>query len=86
MDILNKEFLVSQYMQNLDMKDFSIKKIKEDLKRVLHEEPAVEVEYKMVERLTEDFKEKVKEEHVKCINLYFTEVDDNTKKVSYIIE
>jgi len=83
---MNKEYLVTQYMHTVDMANFSVKKIKEDLKRILQEEPAVEIEYKTVEKLTEDFKEKVKEEHVKCINLYYTEVDDNTKKTTYIIE
>lgn len=83
---MNKEYLVTQYMHTLDMSNFSVKKIKEDLKRILQEEPAVEIEYKTVEKLTEDFKEKVKEEQVKCINLYYTEVDDNPKKTTYIIE
>ena len=84
---MNKEYLVNQYMQNLDMQSFSIKKVKEDLKRILHEEPAVDIEYKTEERVNEtNIKEMLKVEVVKCIHLYFTEIDDNTKKTTYIIE
>jgi len=83
---MNKEFLVNQYMERLDMRDFSVKKIKEDLKRILHEEPAVELEYKTEENVNETLKEVVKTEKISQIHLYFTETDDNTKKTTYIIE
>lgn len=83
---MNKEFLVNQYMERLDMREFSVKKIKEDLKRILHEEPAVELEYKIEENVNETLKEIVKTEKISQIHLYFTETDDNTKKTTYIIE
>ena len=83
---MNKEFLVNQYMERLDMKDFSVKKVKEDLKRILHEEPAIELEYKVEENVNETLKEIVRTEKISHINIYFTETDDNTKKTTYIIE
>jgi hypothetical protein len=83
---MNKEFLVNQYMERLDMRNFSVKKIKEDLKRILHEEPAVELDYKIEENINETLKEVVKTEKISQIHLYFTETDDNTKKTTYIIE
>lgn len=84
--ILNKEFLVNQYMERLDMNQFSIKKVKEELKRILQEEPAVEIEYKIEENINETLKEIVKVEKIAQIHLYFTETDENTKKTTYIIE
>lgn len=82
---MTKELLVNNYMTSLNSKEFSVKEIKENLKKILHEEPAIQLEYEKEKMLSEDLKETVIVEKLKCIKVYFTEIDDNTKELTYYI-
>ena len=76
--------MIQEYILTVDFNgDFSVKKIKEDLKRILHEFPAVDIKYTKDVIITEDIKgNKIKstDEKVKSIIIGFSDGEDNSGK------
>jgi hypothetical protein len=82
-----KEIAVREYIQRVDFisGDWSIHTIKEDMRRFLGEEPAIDVIYKkdvMVNEVTGKAQE-IKE--VDKIQIVFTDTDDRFRKVEFKI-
>lgn len=88
---MNKEFLVMEYMKNIDMKNenISFREIKEGLKRILHEEPAININYENVEVLNEIMKTSETKERMASIDIFFTEIGtgdtETPKKVTILL-
>lgn len=82
-----KENLVRDYMAAINFKteDWSLTKIKEDLRKFLGEEPAIDVIYKkdvMVNEFTGEAKEF---KDVSKVQVVFTDTDDRFKKIEFLI-
>lgn len=75
---MNKEYLINEYMKNVDLSDpdkISIRQIKMDLKRILQEEPSVELEYNVEYKLNEVNKQEEKIENLAKLKIYFTNIN-----------
>lgn len=74
-----KEQMVTEYIKNVDFvsQNFSVKTMKEDLKRILLETPGIEVAYNkenmVVEDKTTGEKKTVRESNVKSITIAFSD-------------
>lgn len=82
-----KEITIREYISNIDFKndDWKISTIKEDMRKFLGEEPAVDILYKkdvMVNEFTGEAKEFL---DVDKIQIIFTDLDDKFKKLEFII-
>lgn len=81
-----KEIAIKDYISNVDFKgDWSISKIKEDMRRFLGEEPGIDIIYKkdvMVNEVSGEAKEFV---DVNKVQIIFTDTDDKFKKLEFII-
>jgi hypothetical protein len=86
-----KEQMIQNYVLKIDFSgDFSVSRIKNDLKGILHETPAVEVRYKKDKLVTEDLKgNKVVtvDEKVKSIVIAFSDgVDAHNRPIVHRVE
>jgi len=82
-----KEHSIRQYISNIDFKndDWKVSKIQEDMRRLLGEEPGIDIIYKkdvMINEVTGDAKEFV---DVDKIQIIFTGTDDKFKKIEFIV-
>lgn len=82
-----KEMSIREYISNIDFKndDWKVSKLKEDMKRFLGEEPGIEIIYKkdvMVNEFTGESKEFL---DIDKIDIVFTDLDDNFKKIQFIL-
>lgn len=82
-----KEHSIRQYISNIDFKndDWKVSKIQEDMRRLLGEEPGIDIVYKkdvMINEVTGDAKEFV---DVDKIQIVFTGTDDKFKKIEFIV-
>jgi hypothetical protein len=80
-----KEQMIQNYIKLVDFSgDFSVAKIKNDLKKILKETPALEVKYVKNKLLTEDKKgnkiEKI-DEKVKSVVIAFTDGFDSNNRI-----
>jgi hypothetical protein len=88
---MNKEFLVMEYMKNVDMKNenLSFREIKEGLKKILHEEPAISINYENIEVLNEIMKTSETKERMASIDIFFTEIgigdNETPKKITFLL-
>lgn len=73
--IMTKEFLINEYMKNVDGNNISVSQIKQDLKAILHEEPFVELEYETEYVLNEINKETEKKENLTKIKIFYTNIN-----------
>jgi hypothetical protein len=86
-----KEQMIQNYIVQIDFSgDFSVSKIKQDLKGILQETPAVEVKYKKDKLVTEDKKgNKITQvdEKVKSIVIAFSDgVDAYNRPIVHKVE
>jgi len=72
---MTKEYLINQYMKDVDGKNISVSKIKEDLKAILHEEPFVELEYETEYVLNEVNKKSEKKESLTKVKIFYSEIN-----------
>jgi len=72
---MTKEYLINNYMKDVDAKNLSVSKIKEDLKKILHEEPFVELEYETEYVLNEINKESEKKENLAKVKIFYSEIN-----------
>ncbi len=81
-----KEIAIKDYISNIDFKgDWSLSKIKEDMRRFLGEEPGIDIVYKkdvMVNEVSGEAKEFV---DVNKVQIIFTDTDDKFKKLEFIV-
>jgi hypothetical protein len=82
-----KEHSIRQYISNIDFKndDWKVSKIQEDMRRLLGEEPGIDIVYKkdvMINEVTGDAKEFV---DIDKIQIIFTGTDDKFKKIEFIV-
>ena len=82
-----KEIAIKEYIAKINFKtdDWKLSQIKEDMRRFLGEEPAVEILYRkdvMVNEFTGEAKE-FKE--IDKVEIIFTDTDDRFKKLQFII-
>lgn len=72
---MTKEILINNYMSNVDLDNISIRQIKEDLKKILHEEPFIELEYETEYVLNEINKETEKKEHLAKVKIFYSNIN-----------
>ena len=83
-----KEISIREYISKIDFKsdDWKLSQIKEDMRRFLGEEPAIDILYKkdvMINEVTgkaQEFKD------IDRIQIIFTDTDDRFKKIELIID
>lgn len=83
-----KEELIKKYIMGIDFtkEDWSISKIKEDMRSFLGEEPGIDVEWSKDAFLNEKSGEPEIIEKVKSLSIVFTETNDKFKKLNFILE
>ena len=82
-----KEMSIKEYISRIDFKseDWSLTKIKEDMRRFLGEEPGIDIVYKkdvMVNEYTGEAKEF---KDIDKVEIVFTDTDDRFKKLQFVI-
>lgn len=83
-----KENAIRDYISRIDFKsaEWSIYKIREDMRKFLGEEPGVDIIYKkdvMINEVTGEAKEFM---DVNKIQVIFTDLDDKIKKLEFLID
>ena len=82
-----KESMIRQYVSNIDFKngEWGLARIKEDMRKLLGEEPAIDVIYKkdvMINEVTGMAKEFI---DVDKIQIVFTNTSDKFQKLEFLI-
>lgn len=82
-----KEMMIREYMAAINFKtdDWSLTRIKEELRKFLGEEPAIDIIYKkdvMVNEFTGEAKEF---KDVSKVQVVFTDTDDKFKKIEFLV-
>lgn len=81
-----KEMAIKDYISGVDFKgDWSISKIKEEMRKFLGEEPGIDIIYKkdvMVNEVSGEAKEFV---GVNKVQIIFTDTDDKFRKLEFIV-
>ena len=82
-----KEMMVREYISSINFKtdDWKLSKIKEDLRRLLGEEPGFDVVYKKNLMLNEFTGEAREIMDVDKVSVVFTDTDDKFKKIEFIL-
>ena len=83
-----KEISIREYISNVDFnrEDWSLSKIKEDMRRFLGEEPGIDVVYKKDVIINEILSEAQEISKVDRISIVFTDLDDKFRKVEFLID
>ena len=83
-----KEMAIREYISKIDFKndDWSINKIKEDMRRFLGEEPGLDIIYKKDIMLNEVTGKAHEIKDIDKIQIVFTDTDDRFKKLEFIID
>jgi hypothetical protein len=83
-----KEMAIREYISKIDFKndDWSINKIKEDMRRFLGEEPGLDIIYKKDIMLNEVTGKAHEIKNIDKIQIVFTDTDDRFKKLEFIID
>lgn len=82
-----KEYSIREYISKIDFKndDWKLSQLKEDLRRFLGEEPAIDIIYKkdvMVNEFSGEAKEIM---DIDKIQIVFTDTDDKFKKIEFLV-
>ncbi len=81
-----KEMAIKDYIANVDFRgDWSISKIKEEMRKFLGEEPGIDIIYKkdvMVNEVSGEAKEFV---GVSKVQIIFTDTDDKFRKIEFLV-
>ena len=83
-----KEISIREYISNVDFnrEDWSLAKIKEDMRKFLGEEPGIDVVYKKDVIINEILSEAQEISKVDRISIVFTDLDDKFRKVEFLID
>ena len=81
-----KEQAIKQYLSNVDFRgdNWSLKKIKEDMRKFLGEEPGIDVLWEKDVMINEDTMESKEIEKVGKVSIVFFDLDEKFKKVEFI--
>jgi len=81
-----KEHAINQYIANINFNkdNWSISKIKEDMRRFLGEEPAISIDYIKDAMINEDGSGSKEIEVVSKVTIVFTDLDDRIKKIEFL--
>jgi len=82
-----KEHSITEYIKNIDFKNgnWSLQKIKEDMRKFLGEEPAIDVVYKKDVMINEDTNTATEVRNIDKINIIFTNLDNKFKKLEFLL-
>lgn len=82
-----KEIMVREYMASVNFKgeEWSLTRIKEDLRKFLGEEPAIDVIYRKDVMLNEFTGEAKEIKDVSKVQVVFTDTDDKFRKIEFIV-
>lgn len=88
MDKSMKHISVVDYISriNFNRDDWSLKAIKEDMRKFLGEEPGIEIEYAKDVMINEDGSGSKEIEKVNKIAIVFTDLDDKLKRIELRID
>lgn len=82
-----KELAIREYITKIDFsrEEWSMSKIKEDMRRFLGEEPGIDIIYKKDVMVNEVSGESREFSAVNKVQVIFTDTDDKFKKVEFIV-
>lgn len=82
-----KEMMIREYISGINFKtdDWGLSKIKEDLRRMLGEEPGIDVIYKKDVMINEFTGEAKEFKDISMVSVVFTDIDDRFKKLEFRI-
>lgn len=83
-----KENAIRDYISNVDFKsnDWSLSTIKEDMRKFLGEEPAIDIDYKKDVIINEVKGEAEEIRSLEKVSIVFTDLDDKFKKIEFLID
>lgn len=82
-----KESSIRDYISHIDFRndDWKISKIKEDMRRFLGEEPAIDIIYKKDVLINEDAQEAKEIMDIYKVEVVFYDTDERFKKLEFVI-
>lgn len=82
-----RQTLINEYISSINFKkgDWSLKKIKADINKMLGETPAVNLSYDKQRKIDEGSGEEKIIERLECLEISFTDDNDKIKTLKYII-
>lgn len=82
-----KEIMIREYMAGVDFRseEWSLMRIKEDLRKFLGEEPAIDVIYKKDVMVNEYTGEAREFKDVSKVQVIFTDTDDKFKRIEFLV-
>jgi hypothetical protein len=82
-----KEHSIREYISKIDFRaeEWSLSKIKEDLRRFLGEEPGIDIVYKKDVMINEFTGEAREFKDIDKVCIVFTDTDDRFKKLEFIV-
>lgn len=83
-----KENAIRDYISNVDFKsnDWSLSTIKEDMRKFLGEEPAIDIDYKKDVIINEVKGEAEEIRSLEKVSIVFTDLDEKFKKIEFLID
>lgn len=81
-----KEIAIKDYISNVDFTgDWSLSKIKEDMRRFLGEEPGIDIIYKKDVMVNEVSGESKEFSGVNKVQIVFTDLDNKFRKLEFLV-
>ena len=83
-----KEISIREYVSNIDFRseDWSLTKIKEDMRKFLGEEPAIDIDYKKDILINEVKGEAEEIKSIDKVTIVFFDLDEKFKKLEFLIK
>jgi hydrogenase maturation factor HypE len=83
-----KEIAIREYISNIDFvrEDWSLSKIKEEMRKFLGEEPGIDILYKKDVIINEIKGEAQEISKIDKISIVFTDLDDKFRKIEFLID
>jgi hypothetical protein len=83
-----KEEAIREYISNIDFRsdDWSLSKMKEDMRRFLGEEPGIDINYKKDVFINEVKGEAEEIKSLEKVSIVFYDLDEKFKKLEFLID
>ena len=83
-----KESSIKEYISHIDFKsdEWSLSKIKQDMRRFLGEEPAIDVIYKKDVLINEHTQEAKEIRKIDKVQIVFYDTDEKFKKLEFLVQ